>query len=91
MMPRRCWKGSEECGEWSEERMKVETVYRVLRRLAQVAVFAGFCVLPWLTAKGLGASGSLFALDLWGLPFADPAAAFQVAVCGGSSGGKARR
>lgn len=59
------------------------TVYWLLRRLAQLGVFAGFCALPWLTAKGFGAGGSLFALDLWGLPFADPAAALQTAICGG--------
>lgn len=63
------------------------TIYWLLRRLSQAAVFAGFCALPWLTARGLGASGSLFALDLWGLPFADPAAALQTAICGGVSGG----
>ena len=61
----------------------VYTLYWLARRLAQFAAFAVFCCLPWLTAKELGIRGNLFALDLWGLPFADPAGALQAIVCGG--------
>lgn len=60
--------------------------YTALRRCAQLLTVLLFCILPWLNAgdahRHALAKGSLFALDLGGLPFADPAAALQVAVSG---------
>ena len=51
-----------------------------IRRVLQLLVIAGLCLLPWLNAAGWrGVSGSFFALDFGGLPFADPVAAAQVA------------
>lgn len=50
----------------------------LLRRLTQMAIIVLFCVLPWLNAAGFYyLSGSLFAFDFLGLPFADPASAMQ--------------
>ena len=59
-------------------------IYVGIRRCAQTLTALVFCLLPWLNAPGAHQftliSGSLFALDLGGLPFADPVAALQVAV-----------
>lgn len=64
--------------------MKVSVT--ALRRCAQILVVLFFCILPWLNTGDAHqhalARGSLFALDLGGLPFADPAVALQVAVSG---------
>ena len=61
-------------------------IYVGIRRCAQTLTALVFCLLPWLNAPGAHQftliSGSLFALDLGGLPFADPVAALQVAVGG---------
>ena len=61
-------------------------IYVGMRRCAQTLTALVFCLLPWLNAPGAHQftliSGSLFALDLGGLPFADPVAALQVAVSG---------
>ena len=61
-------------------------IYVGIRRCAQTLTALVFCLLPWLNAPGAHQftliSGSLFALDLGGLPFADPVAALQVAVSG---------
>ena len=54
-----------------------------VRRAVQVLVVAGLCVLPWANGAGwLGVSGSFFALDFLGIPFADPVGAAQVAAMG---------
>ena len=54
-----------------------------IRRVLQLLVIAGLCLLPWLNAADWrGVSGSFFALDFGGLPFADPVAAAQVAAMG---------
>ena len=62
------------------------SLYKVLRRTMQVAVLALFCLLPWVDSleesRFAFISGSLFALDLAGLPFADPVGALQVAAGG---------
>ena len=62
------------------------SLYKVLRRSIQVAVLAVFCLLPWVDSleesRFALISGSLFALDLAGLPFADPVGALQVAAGG---------
>lgn len=48
------------------------------RRIIQLAVIFLFCLLPWLNLSGFHQlSGSLFAFDFFGIPFADPAAALQ--------------
>ncbi len=53
------------------------------RRLVQVAVLALFVALPWLNRAGFTeVRGSLFAFDLFGVPFADPLGAVQVALAG---------
>ncbi len=63
--------------------MSASSVYVSLRRCAQVLTGIVFCLLPWLNALGAHwISGSLFALDLGGLPFADPMAALQAAAGG---------
>lgn len=54
-----------------------------VRRAAQLLVVAGLCALPWVNAASWrGVSGSFFALDLLGIPFADPVGAAQVAAMG---------
>ena len=54
-----------------------------VRRTVQVLVVAGLCLLPWINAAGWrGVSGSFFALDFLGIPFADPVGAAQVAAMG---------
>ena len=62
--------------------------YILARRCTQLAVLAGFCLLPWINEAGLRQiRGSLFSLDFFGLPFADPVAASQVAAEGALSVG----
>ena len=60
--------------------------YRVLRRIVQISTVLMFCLLPWLDSmeesRFAFVRGSLFALDLAGLPFADPVGALQVAAGG---------
>ncbi len=57
--------------------------YTLARRCAQLSVLVLFCMLPWITAAGFGQiRGSLFSLHFFGLPFADPVAALQVAAEG---------
>lgn len=57
------------------------------RRPAQWAVLALFAALPWLNRKGFhGVSGTLFSLEAWGLPLADPLAAAQVLAAGALPG-----
>ena len=54
-----------------------------VRRAAQLLVVAGLCALPWVNAAGWRrVSGSFFALDFLGIPFADPVGAAQVAAMG---------
>ena len=54
-----------------------------VRRAVQLLVVAGLCLLPWMNAAGWrGVSGSFFALDFFGIPFADPVGAAQVAAMG---------
>lgn len=60
---------------------------RFWRHCAQVAVIALFCALPLLNQQGFfEIKGSLFAFDIFGLPFADPASAAQAATAGGCAG-----
>lgn len=57
--------------------------YTLARRCAQLSVLVVFCMLPWINGAGLGQiRGSLFSLHFFGLPFADPVAALQVAAEG---------
>lgn len=57
------------------------------RRSTQLLVVIVFCLLPWLNLQGWhNVSGTLFAFDLAGVPFADPASAAQAAVLGGHAG-----
>ena len=57
--------------------------YTLARRCAQLSVLAVFCMLPWINGAGFGQiRGSLFSLHFFGLPFADPVAALQVAAEG---------
>lgn len=50
---------------------------RPVRRAVQWAVILTFCVLPWLNLhEWTGIYGSLFALDIYGLPFSDPCSVF---------------
>jgi len=58
--------------------------YARLRRPAQLAVVLFFIVLPWANAQGwTRIYGSLFALNIYGLPFADPLSALQVLLLDG--------
>ena len=53
--------------------------YARLRRPVQFAVVLSFMLLPWAYTQGwTGIYGSLFALNIYGLPFADPLSALQV-------------
>jgi ferredoxin-type protein NapH len=55
-----------------------------LRRPSQLAVILVFCLLPWANAQGwTRIYGSLFALNIYGLPFADPLSALQVLLLDG--------
>lgn len=59
----------------------------MLRRSCQSGIFLLFAALPWLNAAGLHLmTGSLFALDFFGIPFADPASAVQAMVLGVAAG-----
>ena len=58
--------------------------YARLRRPAQLAVVLALLVLPWANARGwTRIYGSFFALNVYGLPFADPLSAFQALLTGG--------
>jgi ferredoxin-type protein NapH len=62
-------------------------MYVWLRRCVQLLVLLAFCLLPWMNALDMRQiSGSLFALDVLGVPFADPVAAVQVAAVGATPG-----
>ena len=53
--------------------------YVRLRRPIQLVVALSFFVLPWANAQGwVHIRGSLFAMNIYGLPFADPLSALQV-------------
>lgn len=53
------------------------------RRAAQAAAALAFVAIPWLNLQDINlVSGNLLALDLFGLPLADPLAALQVALGG---------
>lgn len=53
------------------------------RRLCQLLIILLFILLPWLNKTGFhAAGGSLFAFDLAGIPFADPASAAQAVLSG---------
>lgn len=57
------------------------------RRICQTSVLLILCLLPWLNLRGFHEiRGSLFALDVFGFPFADPASASQAIVAGGMHG-----
>ena len=57
--------------------------YLRLRRPVQCSVFLLFLLLPWLHSKGfVGINGSLYALKIFGVPFADPLSTVQ-ALLGG--------
>ena len=58
--------------------------YARLRRPAQFAVILLFLALPWANAQGwTRIYGSLFAVNVYGLPFADPLSAVQVLLLDG--------
>ncbi len=64
-------------------------LYALLRRCVQIVIVAAFCALPWMNALDMHrVSGSLFALDIAGVPFADPVAALQVAAEGCAPAGR---
>lgn len=71
--------------------MSGHRLYVSIRHLVQILVILLFAILPWLNRQGLEQiSGSLFAFDLAGIPFADPVAgvqAFVAAIIAGSSPG----
>lgn len=51
----------------------------ILRKTVQLAVITLFCALPFLAALDFaGISGSLFSLNFFGVPFADPASTLQI-------------
>lgn len=53
---------------------------RLIRKIVQLSVIVLFCALPFMASLGFTLiSGSLFGLDFFGLPFADPASAIQMA------------
>ncbi len=57
--------------------------YVRVRRVFQLGTLALLCTLPWLNAREIHVvSGNFFALDLGGLPFADPASVVQIAAGG---------
>ncbi len=65
------------------------SLYALLRRCVQIVTVAAFCALPWINALEIHwVSGSLFALDIVGVPFADPVAALQVAAAGCAPAGR---
>lgn len=52
----------------------------IVRKIVQLSVIVLFCGLPFLASLGFsGISGSLFSLDFFGVPFADPASTLQIA------------
>ena len=58
--------------------------YVRLRRPTQLAVIVLFIVLPWANAQGwTRIYGSLFAVNVYGLPFVDPLSALQVLLVDG--------
>ena len=58
--------------------------YARLRRPAQLVVVLAFVLLPWANVRGwTRIYGSLFALNVYGVPFADPLSALQVLVIEG--------
>lgn len=58
-------------------------LYVWLRRCVQLLAALIFCLLPWLNGMGVSwISGSLFALDILGVSFADPVATTQVLAAG---------
>ena len=58
--------------------------YARARRPAQLAVILFFILLPWVNAQGwTRICGSLFAMNVYGLPLADPLSALQVLLVGG--------
>ena len=58
--------------------------YVRLRRPAQIATLLAFIVLPWANACGWTRMyGSLFAMNIYGLPLADPLSALQVLLTDG--------
>lgn len=57
------------------------------RRICQCLTLMMFIALPWLNAQGVYClSGSLFAFDFFGVPFADPAMTVQAFLLGGDGG-----
>ena len=58
--------------------------YARLRRPVQLMVILLFILLPWVNARGwTRIYGSLFAVNIYGLPFADPLSALQVLLIDG--------
>ena len=68
----------------AEEPASWNAWYARLRRPAQLAVILVFIALPWANAQGwTRIYGSLFAIKVYGLPFADPLSALQVLLVDG--------
>lgn len=62
--------------------------YIRLRRPVQVLALCALCIVPWANARGWNVvSGNFFALNVAGLPFADPLGVLQLLV-GGAVPGK---
>ncbi|MDE5833719.1 MAG: 4Fe-4S binding protein [Desulfovibrio sp.] len=59
----------------------------VIRKICQLSVLALFCALPFLAAIDFSfVKGSLFSLDIFGVPFADPSSTLQTAGQAAASG-----
>lgn len=57
-----------------------------VRAGVQCLVLSGLCLLPWAHSQGwTGVHGSFFALDVFGLPFADPTSLLQTLLQGSVS------
>jgi ferredoxin-type protein NapH len=76
-------------GILAEQSLQWNVWYARLRRPAQLAVTLTFMALPWANAQGwTSIYGSLFALNVYGLPFADPLSALQVFLMDGHMAGE---
>jgi ferredoxin-type protein NapH len=87
MLPERlsaCAEAEASAGLRAEIFFRWNAWYARLRRPTQLAVLLLFVVLPWANAQGwTRIYGSLFAFNIYGLPFADPLSALQVLLTDG--------
>lgn len=60
---------------------------KILRRTTQITIAALFIFIPWLNASGFNlVRGNFLSCTIFGIPFADPLTALQVAITSGSPG-----